>query len=625
MVEKKVNKNSEIDKKKTPTDGQKDKKIELQLNLSNKKIKTWLIIILAIFFVLPLFLPTTPKEITLSQAITDIKKGDVKQVNVSGDNIEMVYKNDNKAVARKESQNSFYDLVKDNNINLDNTIVDIKDESMSQLIISLLINVVPLIFLIVIGLFVFRQMRGAQDSVFAFGKNRAKIFIKGKQSVRFVDVGGVDEVKQELEEIVDFLKHPKKYQKLGAKTPKGVLLVGPAGTGKTLLARAVAGEADVPYFSMAGSEFMEMLVGVGASRVRDLFATAKKMSPSIIFIDEIDAIGRQRGTSITGGHDEREQTLNQILVEMDGFTQRDNVIVLAATNRGDLLDPALLRPGRFDRRVVLSLPDIEGRKKILSIHAKGKPFEKNIDWVRVAQRTVGFSGADLENMLNEAAIKAARESKNEISFLDIEDAATKVKLGPEKKRMQSDEEKLITAYHEAGHAVTAYYLKNIDPVHRISIVSRGHALGFTQVPPEKDKYHETRSELKDMMTMMLGGRAAEEIHFKEMTGGAASDIEQVTTVARRMVVDYGMSDLGPINLTPQHDMDKYSSAYFPPSQLSESMKTKVDEQIKLLVDQAHNQASVLLIKYHKKLDLVAMELMKKETLERDEFEKLMQA
>lgn len=625
MVEKKVNKNSETDKKKNPTDGQKDKKIELQLNLSNKKIKTWLIIILAIFFVLPLFLPTTPKEITLSQAITDIKKGDVKQVNVSGDNIEMVYKNDNKAVARKESQNSFYDLVKDNNINLDNTIVDIKDESMSQLIISLLINVVPLIFLIVIGLFVFRQMRGAQDSVFAFGKNRAKIFIKGKQSVRFVDVGGVDEVKQELEEIVDFLKHPKKYQKLGAKTPKGVLLVGPAGTGKTLLARAVAGEADVPYFSMAGSEFMEMLVGVGASRVRDLFATAKKMSPSIIFIDEIDAIGRQRGTSITGGHDEREQTLNQILVEMDGFTQRDNVIVLAATNRGDLLDPALLRPGRFDRRVVLSLPDIEGRKKILSIHAKGKPFEKNIDWVRVAQRTVGFSGADLENMLNEAAIKAARESKNEISFLDIEDAATKVKLGPEKKRMQSDEEKLITAYHEAGHAVTAYYLKNIDPVHRISIVSRGHALGFTQVPPEKDKYHETRSELKDMMTMMLGGRAAEEIHFKEMTGGAASDIEQVTTVARRMVVDYGMSDLGPINLTPQHDMDKYSSAYFPPSQLSESMKTKVDEQIKLLVDQAHNQASVLLIKYHKKLDLVAMELMKKETLERDEFEKLMQA
>jgi len=625
MVEKKVNKNSETDKKKNPTDGQKDKKIELQLNLSNKKIKTWLIIILAIFFVLPLFLPTTPKEITLSQAITDIKKGDVKQVNVSGDNIEMVYKNDNKAVARKESQNSFYDLVKDNNINLDNTIVDIKDESMSQLIISLLINVVPLIFLIVIGLFVFRQMRGAQDSVFAFGKNRAKIFIKGKQSVRFVDVGGVDEVKQELEEIVDFLKHPKKYQKLGAKTPKGVLLVGPAGTGKTLLARAVAGEADVPYFSMAGSEFMEMLVGVGASRVRDLFATAKKMSPSIIFIDEIDAIGRQRGTSITGGHDEREQTLNQILVEMDGFTQRDNVIVLAATNRGDLLDPALLRPGRFDRRVVLSLPDIEGRKKILSIHAKGKPFEKNIDWVRVAQRTVGFSGADLENMLNEAAIKAARESKNEISFLDIEDAATKVKLGPEKKRMQSDEEKLITAYHEAGHAVTAYYLKNIDPVHRISIVSRGHALGFTQVPPEKDKYHETRSELKDMMTMMLGGRAAEEIHFKEMTGGAASDIEQVTTVARRMVVDYGMSDLGPINLTPQHDMDKYSSAYFPPSQLSESMKTKVDEQIKLLIDQAHNQASVLLIKYHKKLDLVAMELMKKETLERDEFEKLMQA
>jgi len=424
---------------------------------------------------------------------------------------------------------------------------------------------------------------------------------------------------------VDFLKHPKKYQKLGAKTPKGVLLVGPAGTGKTLLARAVAGEADVPYFSMAGSEFMEMLVGVGASRVRDLFSTAKKMNPAIIFIDEIDAIGRQRGTSITGGHDEREQTLNQILVEMDGFTQRDNVIVLAATNRGDLLDPALLRPGRFDRRVVLSLPDIEGRKKILSIHAKGKPFEKDIDWNRVAQRTVGFSGADLENMLNEAAIKAARETKTEISYLDVEDAATKVKMGPERKRMQSEDEKLITAYHEAGHAICAYYLKNVDPVHRISIVARGHALGFTQVPPEKDKYHETKSELKDMMVMMLGGRSAEEIHFKEMTGGAASDIEQVTTVARRMVVDYGMSELGPINLTPQHDMDKYSSAYFPPSQLSESMKTKVDSAIKLLIDEAHNQAVALLTKNHKKLDLIAGQLMKKETLERDEFERLMKA
>jgi len=309
---------------------------------------------------------------------------------------------------------------------------------------------------------------------------------------------------------------------------------------------------------------------------------------------------------------------------MDGFTQRDNVIVLAATNRGDLLDPALLRPGRFDRRVVLSLPDIEGRKTILAIHAKDKPFEKNIDWSRVAQRTVGFSGADLENMLNEAAIKAARESKTEISYLDIEDAATKVKLGPEKKRMQADEERLITAYHEAGHAVTAYFLKHIDPVHRISIVSRGHALGFTQVPPEKDKYHETKTELSEMMVMMLGGRAAEEIHFKEMTGGAASDIDQLTMIARRMVVDYGMSSLGPINLTPQHDMDKYSSAYFPPSQLSEDMKTKVDMEIKLLIDNAHNQAIKILTQNHKKMDLIATELMKKETLERDEFERLME-
>ncbi len=602
----------------------KVRKVELKFNLNSQRVKTWLIILAALFFLLPLFMPQAPKSISLSQAINEIKEGRVEKIEVSGDTIELDYKNsDEVASTRKEPQNSFYDLVADNQLNLEGVTVDIKDLSTSRAFASILELVLPLIIISVVAIFVFRQMRGAQDSVFSFGKNRAKLFIKGKQNVRFKDVGGVDEVKQELEEIVDFLKHPKKYQRLGAKTPKGVLLVGPAGTGKTLLARAVAGEADVPYFSMAGSEFMEMLVGVGASRVRDLFGTAKKMNPAIIFIDEIDAIGRQRGTSISGGHDEREQTLNQILVEMDGFTQRDNVIVLAATNRGDLLDPALLRPGRFDRRVVLGLPDIEGRKHILSIHAKGKPFDESINWDRVARRTVGFSGADLENMLNEAAIKAAREEKNKIEMADIEEAATKVKLGPEKKRMQSDEERLITAYHEAGHALCAYYLKNVDPVHRISIVARGHALGFTQVPPEKDKYHETRSELMDMMAMMLGGRAAEMLQFKEMTGGAASDIEQVTMVARRMVVDYGMSELGPVSLTAQVDQSKYSAAYLPPSELSEEMKAKVDNEIRMFIDNAYKTAQKILKEHKDKLDLISTHLMKKETLERDEFEELM--
>jgi cell division protease FtsH len=340
-----------------------------------------------------------------------------------------------------------------------------------------------------------------------------------------------------LKEVVDFLRHPKKYIKVGARTPKGVLLVGPSGTGKTLLARAVAGEANVQFLSIAGSEFMEMLVGVGASRVRDLFETAKKLAPSIIFIDEIDAIGRVRGQGSMGGHDEREQTLNQILVEMDGFTQNDNVIVMAATNRGDMLDPALVRPGRFDRRVMVSLPDLEERKYILKIHAKGKPLDKNLTWERIARRTVGFSGADLENMLNEAAIAIAREARQAITMEDIEEASMKVKYGPSKKRLRDDYERELTAYHEAGHAVLAHVLPNTDPVHRISIVSRGQALGYTFTPPEKDKLQILKSEMLDEIIVMMGGRAAEMLVFEEQTAGASNDIERATRVARAMVIE----------------------------------------------------------------------------------------
>lgn len=391
----------------------------------------------------------------------------------------------------------------------------------------------------------------------------------------------------------------------------------------TLLAKAVAGEAGVPFFSMAGSEFMEMLVGIGASRVRDLFGQAKEAAPSIIFIDEIDAIGRQRGRGFIGGHDEREQTLNQILVEMDGFTPNDNVMVIAATNRGDLLDPALLRPGRFDRRVTLDMPDKEGRLAILKIHARGKTFAKSVNWGRVADRTVGFSGADLENMLNESAILAARNNKKEIDMTDVEEAATKVKLGPAKKRLQSNEDKKITAYHEGGHAIVTNFLPGMDPVHRISIVARGMSLGHTLIPPAADRTHETRTRLANTITAMLGGRAAEEVVFNEMTSGASNDIEKATSLARSMVVDFGMSSLGPINYGNQTDYGEFGNPeYMEGSKVSPAMLDKIDIEVKKIIDIAYRQAVSLVKKYRKDLDKVANELLKKETLDRDEFEKI---
>ncbi len=454
-----------------------------------------------------------------------------------------------------------------------------------------------------------------------FGKSKAKFFVKGKQNISFKDVGGMQEAKQELEEIVDFMKHPKKYTDLGARTPKGVLLIGPAGTGKTLLARAVAGEAGVTFLSIAGSEFMEMLVGVGAARARDLFDTAKKMAPAIIFIDEIDAIGRKRGhSSGVGSHDEREQTLNQILVEMDGFTQKDNVVVLAATNRGDVLDSALTRPGRFDRRVTVSLPDIEERKKVLAIHSGNKPFVDGVNWDVVAKRTVGFSGADLENMLNEAAILAARENKKKIDMKDIEEAALKVKLGPSKKRLQSDYERSMTAYHEVGHAIVAHLLPHADRVHRVSIVSRGSALGFTLTPPDKDKYQQTRSELIADMAVLLGGRVAEEVFFNELTGGASSDIRKVTAVARSMVLDYGMSALGPLNFGPMYDDRTYGSSE--PYQASDEVQAKIDAEMTRLVAEADEVTRKIIAKNKKTMSRVVEKLLEVETLEAEDFEEL---
>lgn len=591
------------------------------------KLQNILLLLLALLFLGPLLLSTSnlrpgQESVPISQVLTDIKENKIDKIKVSNDKLDIVYKDGAQRFATKETSESFSQLLKNSGIDPTNVPFTIEDRFLSKTLLDLLGIVLPVGLMALFFLFIYRQARGAQDTLFSFGKSGAKLFAKGKQSTTFKDVAGVDEAKKELEEVVDFLKNPGKYKAIGARTPKGVLLVGPAGVGKTLLARAVAGEAGVPFFSMAGSEFMEMLVGVGASRVRDLFSTAKKASPAIIFIDEIDAIGRQRGFGLAGGHDEREQTLNQILVEMDGFTPNDNVVVLAATNRGDLLDPALMRPGRFDRRVTLDMPDKEGRVAILKIHAKGKKFEEDIDWDRVASRTVGFSGADLENMLNEAAILAARDDKLIIGANDIEEAATKVKLGPAKKRLQSKEDKEITAYHEAGHALVAHILPHMDPVHRISIVARGMSLGHTYIPPEIDRAHETQTRLLEMITMMLGGRAAEKFIFNELTAGAANDIENATSLARRMVVDFGMSDLGPINWGSQRDNDGWRGGVFESIPVSPGMQDKIDSEVSKIIEGCYARALVIIKGARKKIDIVAKALIEGETLDRDEFEKL---
>lgn len=560
-------------------------------------------------------------EKPISTVINEIKENKVKKIEIFDNRIIIYYKSDNKmAMAFKEANDSFIKTLKDNEVDLKNIAVSVKDTQTSSGLINFIANVIPTILMIAFFVFLFRQAKGAQDSVFSFGQARAKRFTKDMSKITFANVAGVNEAKKELEEVVDFLKHPEKYKKVGARTPKGVLLVGPSGCGKTLLAKAVAGEAGVPFFSIAGSEFMEMLVGIGAARVRDLFDNAKKNAPSIIFIDEIDAIGRARSFGVMPAHDEREQTLNQILVEMDGFEPTERVVVIAATNRGDLLDPALLRPGRFDRRIMVDYPDMEGRKAIIKIHAKGKPFAKNVEWEKVAKRTVGFSGADLENMLNEAAIYAARKNSSEITMGDIEEAATKVKLGPEKKRLQSDFDKRLTAYHEAGHAIVSHFLPHTDPVHRISIVSRGMALGYTLIPPTKDKLHETKTHLLEQIAVMMGGRAAEQTIFNEITTGAANDFDQATSIARQMVVEYGMSDLGPINLGPTLDITEWGKSYLEPSNISQEMLAKIDNEIKKILDQSYQKAVEIIRAKKNILDKVAEALIAKESLDQEEFE-----
>lgn len=486
--------------------------------------------------------------------------------------------------------------------------------------VSLLGLLLPFVLIGLIFWFLLSTMQGGGSRVIQFGKSRAKLVSKETPTVTFEDVAGADEAIEELHEIKEFLRDSEKFLKVGARIPKGVLLYGPPGTGKTLLARAVAGEANVPFYSISGSDFVEMFVGVGASRVRDLFAQAKENAPAIIFVDEIDAVGRHRGAGMGGGHDEREQTLNQLLVEMDGFDPKTNVILIAATNRPDILDPALLRPGRFDRQIQVDAPDMKGRQKILEVHAKGKPMAKGVDLAVLARKTPGFTGADLANVLNEAALLTARENKKTITDVTLDEAVDRVMAGPQRRtRMMSDKEKLITAYHEGGHALTAAAMRNTDPVTKVTILPRGRALGYTMVLPLDDKYSVTRNELLDQLAYAMGGRVAEELVFHDPTTGASNDIEKATAIARRMVTEYGMSaDIGAIKLGQSSGEVFLGRDMGHQRDYSESVAEAVDHQVRTLIDQAHTEAWSVLTKNRKILDRLATELLEKETLDHNQ-------
>ncbi|MDN5302129.1 MAG: cell division protease FtsH [Thermoanaerobacteraceae bacterium] len=486
-------------------------------------------------------------------------------------------------------------------------------------------SILPSVFLVLLFIvawyFFMQQSQGGGSRVMSFGRSRAKLHTDDKRRVTFKDVAGVDEAKEELEEVVEFLKHPKKFIEIGARIPKGVLLIGPPGTGKTLLARAVAGEAGVPFFSISGSDFVEMFVGVGAARVRDLFEQAKKNAPCIVFIDEIDAVGRQRGAGLGGGHDEREQTLNQLLVEMDGFGVNEGIIILAATNRPDILDPALLRPGRFDREVVVDRPDVKGREEILKVHARNKPLNENVDLSVLARRTPGFTGADLENLMNEAALLSARRNKKKIDMPELEEAITRVIAGPEKKsRIMTDRERRLVAYHEAGHAVVAQLLPHVDPVHEVSIVPRGRAGGYTMILPKEDRFFMGKSELMDQVTHLLGGRASEELVLNEVSTGAQNDLERATEIARRMVMEYGMSEnLGPMTLGHKQEEVFLGRDLTRGRNYSEEVAASIDKEVRNIIDKCYIKAKTLLSENVNKLHKVAQALLEREKLDEEEF------
>ena len=588
----------------------------------------YLLILVAIIALVFSFLPLSkgPEVIDFYAFINQAKQGQIDTIQQDG-NILIGLKSDEKVIKASfvGSTKELMDTLKEAGIPLGEGGVkfDVKTGGFDWG--GILISFIPLVLFGALLFFLFRSARGANTQAFNFAKSRARLSASNKSTITFSDVAGVDEAKGELQEIVEFLKSPQKFLTLGARIPRGILLVGPPGCGKTLMAKAVAGEADAPFFSISGSEFVEMFVGVGASRVRDLFDQAKRNTPCIVFVDEIDAVGRHRGAGLGGGHDEREQTLNQILVEMDGFDSSTNVIVLAATNRPDILDPALLRPGRFDRHVVIDQPDINGRKAILEIHAKGKPLGKDSDLEVIAKQTPGFSGADLANLINEAAILAARRGRKDIGTKELEDSIDRVIAGPEKKgRRISQKEKEITAYHESGHALAAKMLPNADPVHKISIVARGMMGGWTRFLPKEDRHLWTRSQFKDMLVVSLAGRAAEEIAFNEVTTGAQNDLDQATNTARKMVTEYGMSDkLGPRTFGRREELVFLGREIHEQRNYSEKIAMKIDEEVYALIQHAYDAAKEILVENKERLKLIAERLIAKETIEEAEFESLL--
>jgi len=588
----------------------------------------YLLVLVALLALAFSFFPVNkgPKEVDLNTFIESAKTGLIDTIQQDGTTIIGV-KNEKPVVKASfvGSTKELIDSLKDAGVNLGDSGIkfDVRTGGIDWG--NLMLSFLPLLLFGALLLFLFRSARGANTQAFNFGKSRARLVSGDKPSVTFADVAGVDEAKGELQEVVEFLKTPQKFLVLGARIPRGMLLVGPPGCGKTLIAKATAGEASVPFFSISGSEFVEMFVGVGASRVRDLFDQAKRSAPCIVFVDEIDAVGRHRGAGLGGGHDEREQTLNQILVEMDGFDSNTNVIVLAATNRPDILDPALLRPGRFDRHIVIDQPDIVGRKAILAVHAKGKPLSKDADLEVIARQTPGFSGADLSNLINEAAILAARRNRKDVGHKELEDSIDRVIAGPEKKgRVITKKEKELIAYHETGHALAAKMLPNADPVHKVSIVARGMMGGWTRFLPTEERHLETYERFKDMMIVSLAGRAAEQVAFGELTTGAQNDLEKVTQIARRMITEFGMSEkLGPRTFGKREELVFLGKEIHEQQNYSDKVAEEIDSEVEHLVKNAYTRALEIITEYKARLKYIAEQLIVKETLDEPTFEALL--
>jgi cell division protease FtsH len=599
------------------------------MNLKRSYINLLILLLLIVSFIfivkgpLEQFVEGSIKHYDLNQFESKVKSGEVKEVLIKNKSniINGTLKDGTKFTLEFPSDYpiSIKEMLLEKNVRVKT------DAENTPAWLGWIIQFLPIILVIGIMMFFLRQMQGGGNKVLTFGKSKARKVTKDQPRVTFKDVGGVDETIEELKEIAEFLENPTKFHALGAKIPKGVLLYGPPGSGKTLLARAVAGEAKVPFFQISGSEFVELFVGVGASRVRDLFTQAKAHEPCIVFIDEMDAVGRHRGAGIGGGHDEREQTLNQLLVEMDGFDVHDSIIVMAATNRPDILDRALLRTGRFDRQIVVNIPDIKGREDILKIHMRGKPIADDVKIDVIARQTPGFTGADLENLLNEAALLTARHNKRKITMPEIQQSIERIIAGPEKKsRIISDKEKKIIAYHEAGHALVAYYLPHADPIHKISVISRGMSLGYTITLPEQDRYLLSRSELTDKLTQLLGGRASEEIIFKDITTGAQNDLEKSTKIARQMVCEFGMSDkIGPLTLGDKQGTIFLGRDFSAHPDYSEQVAYEIDKEIRKLVDNAYEKAMGILTTHKDQLDLIAKNLIERETLNKEELEELL--